>query len=389
MKVRAALLFIITYLLPVYCLFAQGDAGSVAVYEGKVGTAEIHMELSNLNGQLIGWYNYPGKSTKLRVEGTIDPDGSFVLKEYDYRAQPTGNFVGEVQEDQTMLGKWNNPTDSKVLPILLNYISGKKILILQKVEAKKAEREMRDTPVQTASIQQERKMFQPSKVKGYSKLALWTTIGLIVAFIITVVFLLKNKKKALEAQKNMFEHTRDVHYSDKHVLNSQMSDKHAARKGYEFEKFVVDLFPDNYYKLRFWASDKVSNKQKSASSNQSPDLLIEYTNKSWSRSFAVECKYRSNISEEGFIIDQRQFENYKSFEIQNDVKVFVALGIGGDPTLPSQFFLFPIHVMQTNCMDISRLKLFQQFISRDTSEKVSQMYYNYREESLKIWNQKQ
>ena len=231
------------------------------------------------------------------------------------------------------------------------------------------------------TVVKERKMFKPSKVKGFSKLALWTTIGLIMILGLTIFLLTRSKKTALRKQQEMFEHTKKQHYGFEHNAPESTTNKTAARIGYEFEKFVVDLFPTSFYRIKFWTSDKSSNNHVCADSNQYPDLLVELTKNGTKYPFAVECKYRSNLLEIGFELGPKQLANYRQFESENDVIVFIAIGIAGSPSNPKDLYIIPLSDINGNVIPVAQLKLWYRPHNGG-------LFYNEKNKTLKIWNKK-
>jgi hypothetical protein len=229
------------------------------------------------------------------------------------------------------------------------------------------------------AVIKERKMFKPSKVKGFSKLALWTAIGLIVILGLVIFLLTKSKKTALRKQQEMFEHTKKLHYGFDHSAPESSTNKTAARIGYEFEKFVVDLFPTSFYRIKFWTSDKSSNNHVCAVSNQYPDLLVELTKNGTKYPFAVECKYRSNLYETGFELGEKQLANYRQFESENDVLVFIAIGIAGSPSNPKELYVIPLSSVTSNIIPVSQLKIWYRPHNGG-------LFYNEKDKTLKIWN---
>jgi hypothetical protein len=350
----------------------DSEQNQIIQLKGTIGKFKLRMEVSVVNNLIIGWYDYMGESTKLRIDGVLKKDGSIQLKEYNYRAEITGVFDGNLK-GSIISGVWKNPTQTKLLPFKLDITRGDLYA------------DYFDTPAITQTqdstqLSKERLMYRPSKVKGFSKLALWVTIGLILTLVLTIVFLLKGKNKALEQQQLMFQHTKKEHYSSEHVPPPSSNTKTGARIGYEFEKMVVDLFSQKYFTLKHWSSDKTSNNHASAEASKYPDLLIEYKRNDLKRSFAVECKYRSSLTPEGFVFDEEQLNNYRTFESENDVKVFVIIGVAGSPSNPKDLYVMPLSDIKTANVSLSQLKL------RYKKHEKSQLFYNYEYETLTIWN---
>lgn len=364
----------ISLVLSFTCAIAGTDSeqNQIIQLKGTIGKFKLRMEISVVNNMIIGWYDYMGESTKLRIDGVLQKDGSILLKEYNYRAEITGTFDGNLK-GSVISGVWKDPTESKVLPFKLDIKKGD--LYADYFDSP----EINQTQDAT-QISKERLMYRPSKVKGFSKLALWVTIGLIFILVLTIIFLIRGKNKALEKQQIMFQHTKKEHYSSEHIPPPNSNTKTGARIGYEFEKTVVDLFPKNYYKIKHWSSDKTSNHHTSAEASKYPDLLIELNYKEVKQSFAVECKYRSSLTPDGFVFNEKQLTNYRAFAAENDVKVFVIIGIAGSPSDPKDLYVMPLNDIKTVTVSFDQLKRWHK------KHEKSQLYYNYKYETLTIWN---
>jgi hypothetical protein len=117
--------------------------------------------------------------------------------------------------------------------------------------------------------------------------------------------------------------------------------------GLGFEKFVVEQFSihKNHFTLKEWRSDKFHNGI-FPKSNQNPDLEYEYKHKDFERVFAVECKYKSRAFPSIHIMDEYKYQNYKNYHAK--MPVYVALGIGGEPSNPEELYLIPFQYVRTD-----------------------------------------
>ena len=112
-------------------------------------------------------------------------------------------------------------------------------------------------------------------------------------------------------------------------------------KGDLFEGFVIQsIVKVNRVRLIAQVSDYNENGV-FAEENFEPDLKFAQNS---SGNFAVECKWRSRFQENGFIkwSYPEQIERYYRYQKENDVPVFIALGIGGQPDHPQEFYLVPL-----------------------------------------------
>jgi hypothetical protein len=112
-------------------------------------------------------------------------------------------------------------------------------------------------------------------------------------------------------------------------------------KGNDFEKFVVSKFSRNYFSIKQWQGDKF-HEGRFAEANQHPDLLMEFHMKDVSTQFAVECKWKSKLTEIHYWAEERQIENYQKFEEETGLPVFVVLGFGGTASQPEEVYVFQL-----------------------------------------------
>jgi hypothetical protein len=119
-----------------------------------------------------------------------------------------------------------------------------------------------------------------------------------------------------------------------------------------FERLVVSKFDTRYFKLKEWAGDKYINGIY-AETTTNPDLVLCYSAGKTQKTIAVECKYRSKYTKDGiFWASAQQISNYRNYQDETKIPVFVAIGVGGVPDNPEDFFVIPLD------------KLFDRFISR-------------------------
>src|SRR5689334_6898609 len=97
---------------------AQGGAAPAAqmkYFKGSIGSSfDLQMKLVRADPQLTGSYFYQRVGTRINLRGTIDPDGKFVLDEFDPAGKQTGSFKGmwtvDPQDGAVQLaGFWYKP----------------------------------------------------------------------------------------------------------------------------------------------------------------------------------------------------------------------------------------------------------------------------------------
>jgi hypothetical protein len=143
-----------------------------------------------------------------------------------------------------------------------------------------------------------------------------------------------------------------------------------SEKGYDFEKFVVERFKEEYFKLREWRSDKIYNGI-SPDSNKYPDLEYDLITKSAKVKFAVECKWRAGF-DDGKIewAKDYQIKNYTKYQRERSVDiVFVIIGIGGIPNNPDELYIIPLN-------EITNTILYKQSITKYQRFRKSNFYLN-------------
>jgi hypothetical protein len=97
---------------------AQGGttpAPRTIYFKGSIGSSlDLQMKLVRADPQLTGSYFYQRIGTRINLKGTIDPDGKFVLEEFDQTGKQTGIFKGvwTVDAQDTLVhlsGLWSKP----------------------------------------------------------------------------------------------------------------------------------------------------------------------------------------------------------------------------------------------------------------------------------------
>lgn len=133
-------------------------------------------------------------------------------------------------------------------------------------------------------------------------------------------------------------------------------------KGREFEDFVLELFDlneTNAYSLLEWRGDK-STGEISPKSNSYPDFVLEYKEGKKKIKFSVECKWRVSIPKRMTqpLVSPEQITRYQEYSNEKGQKVFVILGVGGEPSMPEELYLIPLELIQ---LVQSKPSLFKQF----------------------------
>ena len=116
--------------------------------------------------------------------------------------------------------------------------------------------------------------------------------------------------------------------------------EYAEQKGRLFEEFVVSLCADkSRFQLLAWRGDKISG-ETYALENLLPDLHLRHKLYNAEVEYLIECKYRSSWGEDGIDLSG-QFGRYRFAAKERGTELFIALGIGGTPTNPEEFYIIP------------------------------------------------
>ena len=127
------------------------------------------------------------------------------------------------------------------------------------------------------------------------------------------------------------------------IRSISLSDE--ALKGREFEDFVVELFnlkESKTFHLLEWKGDKLLG-DIYPEGNRHPDLILEYMAEEYKPvSFAVECKWRNTINRESFsnMLTDEKYSIYLRFSEEQQIPVYIVLGIGGQPSAPLVLYVF-------------------------------------------------
>lgn len=109
-------------------------------------------------------------------------------------------------------------------------------------------------------------------------------------------------------------------------------------KGRQFEQFVVSLRSDkSRFNLLAWRGDKISGSTYAAETLL-PALHLRHRLDAAEVKYLVECKCLSSWGEEGIDLSS-QFVRYQFAAKDRSVEPFIALGIGGTPSNPDEFFM--------------------------------------------------
>ena len=115
------------------------------------------------------------------------------------------------------------------------------------------------------------------------------------------------------------------------------------KKGDDFEEYMIQLLgKQNDIKLVGKVSDYHKNGI-SALENFEPDLKFKYK----FAPFAVECKWRQSFGNDYvFWAKERQIKNYNDYQKNKKERVYIAFGVGGEPSKPDHLYLVPLSLLK-------------------------------------------
>ena len=141
-------------------------------------------------------------------------------------------------------------------------------------------------------------------------------------------------------------------------LNNEDNDSYA--KGLEFEQYVIGKFNKKYWTIKDWRGDK-KVEDRYVESSTYPDL--EMTLKLHDKEYviAVECKWRKGSDKDGSIkwSYPDQLQRYRDYAKNKDIPVFVAIGIGGNPSTPKNVYIIPFDMLGSHTVTESFLKSYE------------------------------
>ena len=125
----------------------------------------------------------------------------------------------------------------------------------------------------------------------------------------------------------------------KAVINEVIKPESFA-KGEEFEQYLRDyIFIDELYHLEHRSHDYNTNRNDYVAESLDPDFV--FVSVKGEKAFFVEAKYRSDFFDNAVEwCKPYQLKRYK--DVNKKMPVFIALGVGGDPSIPDHLYIFPV-----------------------------------------------
>ncbi len=114
------------------------------------------------------------------------------------------------------------------------------------------------------------------------------------------------------------------------------------KKGSLFEEYIIKLFNQDSFEIVKWRRSARLEDRILLEDCANPDLELVFS-RHRKYHFAVECKWREKFVE-GKITwaTELQICSYRTFENRRRIPVFVAIGVGGEPSKPQRLFVTPL-----------------------------------------------
>jgi len=114
-------------------------------------------------------------------------------------------------------------------------------------------------------------------------------------------------------------------------------------KGRCFEEYVVQLFNKDNFELIKWRRSERLEDRVLLQDCLNPDLELVF-GRYKKHPFAVECKWRKEfVAGKIRWAANYQISSYRDFENRFRIPVFIAIGVGGEPSSPERLFVTPLY----------------------------------------------
>jgi hypothetical protein len=113
-------------------------------------------------------------------------------------------------------------------------------------------------------------------------------------------------------------------------------------KGRLFEEYVIKLFNEQHFKLQDWRKAERIAFHALPKNHCDPDLELIFGRGRYK--FAIECKWRNEFKDGIFRWEKKEksLEIYRNYSRENNIPVFIVIGVGGDPSNPEKMYVTPL-----------------------------------------------
>lgn len=117
-------------------------------------------------------------------------------------------------------------------------------------------------------------------------------------------------------------------------------------KGNNFEAYIADELKESGCRLIEWNQGTTTPNGNYAENEFKPDFLIGQKARGLDLAYWVECKYKSKLSKQGFMLEKPQFERYAETQHESRKKILIVLGVGGQSDKPDQIYVIPLDTIK-------------------------------------------
>jgi hypothetical protein len=179
------------------------------------------------------------------------------------------------------------------------------------------------------------------------------TSGLV--FIISFFILLQMKGRKND---HSISQSLRVEASDRTNKNSFTSDSTSILESIEFDKFIQNKFNSNrHFRLMEWIGDE-DHRTIFSKINMRPILKYEFNVGQFIYELTVECKWYKKYDDDINGIkwsENEQFDAFQQYQKNNNIPVFVIIGLGGWAYQPKYLFIVPFNKMKSPSVSMNLL----------------------------------
>lgn len=130
-------------------------------------------------------------------------------------------------------------------------------------------------------------------------------------------------------------------------IDNGFSHDKCIEKGNEFENYICSLFDKKYFGVKEWTSDHSRKRDIFVEADCNPDIVMRYRYKDRNELFAIECKFRKSLFKGKLEWSKYpQLNRYRNYQEENNIPVFVLIGLGGNPNSPERLFCIPLNEIE-------------------------------------------
>jgi len=132
------------------------------------------------------------------------------------------------------------------------------------------------------------------------------------------------------------------------------------KKGYAFELYAVSLFHEDKFLCQHHTPKSDDLNGRRIESKLYPDFKFKHLRSG--HEFWVECKWRDDCQDDSKLpwSYTEQLQRYREFQAEEGFrKVWVVIGLGGEPSMPERMFRMRLDVIQSVAPQINWFKKYE------------------------------